>query len=505
MLGRMGALLAAGGAALAIAADPASAQQPLESAGNTDRIVATGETTTADGYAWKHYRNLAYPCSISGYQTFAVGTRLGSSPAAARPLWVRMRGGGVGYFDAQGEPMPSPNNKSESDLAELLGFVTENALNQLINDERAGFRVVSVSMCNHDIYAGGDQPDPNNPNREPDGSPRTSNGLFATKAAIQYVQDRYPTTKTFLHGTSAGSFGTYGVAWSLQKQDRPVGGFVADAGVLNSSYESDLQRQGAPCARPPEAIAGVGARIHPALADRANEPHLLLGRGALTAPVMNVWSRDDRNSCGTNRISCTMPDGSTRTLGSMECKMSRISAAIRALAPSRHSETMQLCVRGRNAPPGDCARHVVTNADANAYPNTNPAFPADHNAAIVDWVRDRLGDRPPRLAASIGRRGRLRAERGRVALRCRAGGYERRACQAKLRARRPGTDPVIARGRAAIGAGSSGRSVRAKLTPLGRRLVRRAPRGGLPARARIDVDERYTGRFGAASRRLRIR
>ena len=78
--------------------------------------------------------------------------------------------------------------------------------------DAAGFRIVSVSMCNHDIYSGGDQPDPNNPNTTPDGKPRTTNGLFATKAAIAFAKEQYPTGKVILHGTSAGSAGRL-LAW----------------------------------------------------------------------------------------------------------------------------------------------------------------------------------------------------------------------------------------------------------------------------------------------------
>ena len=99
-------------------------------------------------------------------------------------------------------------------------------------------------MCDHDLYAGGDEPDPNNPNTQPDGSPRTTNGLFATKAAIQFARAKYPTNKFFLHGTSAGSAGTFGVAWGLQQQGIPPAGLVADSGVVNQEWEVATNQQG---------------------------------------------------------------------------------------------------------------------------------------------------------------------------------------------------------------------------------------------------------------------
>lgn len=485
-----------------IGASAAQAQEPFDSAGRTDRIEYVESTTTSDGFAWDHYRNLDYPCSISGYQTFAVGTRIGSSPTEARPLWVRMRGGGVGYFDAAGQPQPSAGNKTEDDIDKLTKFSEGNALNQLVNADPAGFRNVSVSMCSHDIYAGGDQPDPNNPNLTPDGGPRTTNGLFATKAAVQFVQERYPTTKTFLHGTSAGSFGSWGMAWSLQRQDRPVAGFVADAGVLNAQYELDAQAAGTACARTSEQLTAVAARVHPVLADPLNQPDLLISRGDLRAPVFNVFSRDDQNSCGTEQIPCTMPDGSVQVLGAMECKMDRVAKAITALPESRHSRTAELCVRGNSGPPGSCARHVVT--EPSDRPNTDLSFPADYNAEIMSWVRERLGDRPPRLDVQLGKRSQLRVMRGRVRIRCAGGGYERRTCRIELHSILKGKDPVIGRGRAAIVRGKDSRQVVVKLTKRGRRALSTGPHRGIRVRASAKLSERYTAREGTARRNLRL-
>lgn len=486
-----------------LSAATAQAQAPLESAGKTDRIEYVESTTTPDGYSWDLYRNLAYPCSVSGYQTFAVGTRAGSSATEARPLWVRMRGGGVGYFNSAGQPLPSAGNKTESDIDELTGFVEGNALNQLVNADAAGFRNVSVSMCDHDIYAGGDQPDPNNFNVTPDGRRRTTNGLFATKAAIEFVQNRYPTSRIFLHGTSAGSFGSWGLAWSLQLEDRPVAGFVADSGVANFQYEIDQNASGGSCARGAEALAAVGARIHPDLANQANQPDQLISRGELTAPVFNVWSRDDGNSCGTDQIPCTMPDGTVQVMGAMECKMDPISRAIAGLPESSNSVNAKLCVRTQSGPPGSCGRHVVTSPSD--FPNTDPAFPADYNGEIMSWVRDRLGDPPPALEVAFGKRSKLRVERGRTRVRCSSGGSEQRTCRVELLTQAHEDSLIVARGKGTIAAGDENTKVLVKLTRRGRRLVQGASRRGARVRASARVSEQYTERAGEATRRLRLR
>src|SRR4029077_8616311 len=114
----------------------------------------------------------------------------------------------------------------------------------LIRNDPAGFRTVSVSYCSHDIYAGANSTDPHNPNTTPHGKARTTNRVLATKAAIQYAQSLYPTTKTFLHGTSAGSVGTFSVAWSMQLQGVAPAGIVADASVVNIEGRNAAYNQG---------------------------------------------------------------------------------------------------------------------------------------------------------------------------------------------------------------------------------------------------------------------
>src|SRR5690242_5645576 len=188
-----------------------AACMPIQFAGDTASIKLVS-SATVNGWKYDYYRNSAYPCAISGYQTFVVGTQVGSSDTAPEPLWAFMHGGGAGYFDANGNPIPGKGQKTEESAASLQGHLTGNGLVANIRSDAAGFRMLAVSYCSHDVYAGANSTDPHNPNTTPDGKPRTTNGVYEVKAAIQFVQQKYPTTKAFLHGTSAGSAGAYGVA-----------------------------------------------------------------------------------------------------------------------------------------------------------------------------------------------------------------------------------------------------------------------------------------------------
>jgi len=241
---------ASGLAVIAIGLGVTACQPPLTDPGKTDQIRLVS-TTTQDGWTFDYYVNQAYPCSISGYQTFTIGTRVGSSPTAEAPLWVRMRGGGIGWFDAAGNPQPDTANKNQEKAPAMIDRLLTGDLMALVRDDPAGFRLLSVSMCDHDIYSGGDTPDPNNPNLLPDGSPRTVNGLFATKAAVGYTEAHYPTSGAFLHGTSAGGFGTFSVAWGLQEQGLAPAGIVSESPMPMRSGAINRRAEASMCGRTP--------------------------------------------------------------------------------------------------------------------------------------------------------------------------------------------------------------------------------------------------------------
>ena len=365
-----------------------AACDPLAFPGDTTKITFVSTTTTG-GWKYDYYRDNAYPCAISGYQTFVVGTKVGSSDTAASPLWVFLHGGGAGYFDAQGNPVPGPGQKTEESAASLTTHLTNNGLLGDIRNDPAGFRTLAVSYCSHDVYAGTNSPDPNNPNTTPDGKPRTTNGDYATKAAIQYVQTHYPTTKTFLHGTSAGSAGAFGVAWSMQLQGIAAAGVVADASIVNGEAFAAAYAAGyCTTDNDPARIAAIRARVDPELADPANEPDKLVASGRLTVPILHIWNHGDSNTCGSPAISCPLRDGSHVTMGLTDCIHEPMREAIAAQGPGSKSENFPMCVDNDGTP--DCSLHVVTTRIH--LTNTDPSTPADYLAGIMTWVHARLAD-----------------------------------------------------------------------------------------------------------------
>ena len=177
---------------LALVVVVATACVPLATPADTSRIESMG-TTTVDGWRYDAYRDRGYPCSISGYQTFVIGTKVGASATEPHPLFVYMHGGGVGYFDADGNPVPGPGQKVEESGTSLTNRLTNNGLLGRIRQDPAGFRTLAVSYCSHDLYAGSVTPDPHNPNLTPEGGSRPTTGLPSTividrKGRVAHVQ-----------------------------------------------------------------------------------------------------------------------------------------------------------------------------------------------------------------------------------------------------------------------------------------------------------------------------
>jgi hypothetical protein len=358
---------------------------PLSTPGNTGSIQLVS-TSVESGYRVEYYRNTAYPCSISGYQTFAIAYRNGQPTTAPAPLWTYLHGGAVGWFDSSGQPRPDETYLREESLAALTGFGSQSGLMATVLTDPAEFRLLVGSMCNRDLYSGAGQIDPNNPNKLANGSAKTTNGLLATKAAIQFARNRFATTKHFLHGGSAGSVGTYSVAWSLQQQGLAPAGIVADSFIINQEWAQAALVQGVPCGTVEPSIthdAEVKARIHPDLGNIANEADKLVASGRLTVPIAQVWSHGDPWGCGSNPMVCPLRDGTTVVLGGTDCMNEPLRRAIAAQGPSSRSRSLSLCVGA------SCGTHVVT---ASASTNTDPLAPADYNAALMTWVQNRLAD-----------------------------------------------------------------------------------------------------------------
>ncbi len=182
------------------------------------------------------YRNTTYECGLSGNYTFMVMNPANGSADDEAPLWVYLHGGGVGHYDDEGnyyavlgQTEDTWNNEETfPDLLNTLevrtidgGQVINNTLTRRIQD---GYRLLVVSMCDHDLYSGLGTPYPDNPNPGAE-----VNGMQATMSAVDYVVANYPTTQVWAHGTSAGSSGTYNLAMSFAAEGIHLTGAVPDS------------------------------------------------------------------------------------------------------------------------------------------------------------------------------------------------------------------------------------------------------------------------------------
>jgi hypothetical protein len=361
--------------------------------GDTSHI-SFASSTTVDGWRYDYYENTAYPCSIHGYQTFTIGTKVGSSDTASAPLFVWMHQGGAGWFDASGAEQPNDEQMTQNTASSLQGQLTNAGLLTSIRNDAAGFRVLAVSDCDRDLYSGDGRPDPNNPNQNADGSTKTTNGLLATKAAVAYAQSQYPTTKYFLAGASAGSAGAYDVAWAEQASNDPPAGVVGDANVLNEAAGEAAYAQGV-CANPvysPAGAAAIKQRVALEIGDTDNEPDKLVTRGVLTVPLLHIWNHGDTNTCGSTPMQCPLRDGTVVTMGATDCDHQPLAAAIAAEGPGSPSMNLPVCVDNDRVK--DCSVHDVTTHTG--LTNTDPSTPANYLAAVVSWVGARLADPPPK-------------------------------------------------------------------------------------------------------------
>tara|TARA_Y100000389_G_C17423576_1_gene498197 strand:- start:61 stop:1575 length:1515 start_codon:yes stop_codon:yes gene_type:complete len=212
------------------------------------------------------YRNPAYRCGFSGNYTFLVVDPANNAGAEA-PLWVFLHGGGAGYFDEQqsykigvtpnASATPSdPNNHNTEKTLErlrddqLLYRTTKNG--QIINSTISrrimeGYRILIVSMCDHDLHSGMGTPYLNNP----DGG--EVNGLQANMAAIDYTVANYPTTHVFAHGASAGSIGAFSLAYSYNFERVFLSGIVMDSHLASYRTETMI-----------DSLKGVSGFVFPA-------------------------------------------------------------------------------------------------------------------------------------------------------------------------------------------------------------------------------------------------
>ncbi len=242
----------------------------LPPARDTSAIVRDHEETFFGfGLTWEldFYRNPAYACGLSGNYTFLIMEPF-DAPGSEAPLWVYLHGGGVGYFDGLGgypgltfqDENTWHHEETFDDLwnTQILGRVLDGDDQQIDNTLSRriaeGYRVLVVSMCDHDLYSGLGTPYPNNP------VGGEVNGLEATMAAVDYTVASYPTTHVFAHGTSAGSYGVWSLSMGHAAEQTPITGIVADSTIatprlitINEAYagtpgypfDADFDDQGA--------------------------------------------------------------------------------------------------------------------------------------------------------------------------------------------------------------------------------------------------------------------
>jgi len=205
----------------------------------TSGIELAGDRTLTpfgDTLELDFYRNSEYSCGLSGNYTFMVVNPINSDGNTEAPLWVYLHGGGVGHFDDEGNYYgvlnQTANTFNEEETFEKLvnimevrtrngGELEDNTLTRRIQE---GYRMLVVSMCDHDLYSGLGTPYPDNPNPEAE-----VNGMQATMSAVDYVVANYPTTEVWAHGTSAGSTGVYNLAMSYAAEGINLTGAVPDS------------------------------------------------------------------------------------------------------------------------------------------------------------------------------------------------------------------------------------------------------------------------------------
>jgi hypothetical protein len=212
----------------------------------TQIVLEREETMTDFAAPWEldYYVDNAYECGLSGNHSFLVLDPIGN-PEAEAPLWVYLHGGGVGYWDDQGtyhavRKQTEDTWNHQETFEDFMRLLEDRALdgNGEVEDQtlarriQEGYRLLLVSMCDHDLYLGLGTPYPNhptNPNAE-------VNGLQATMAAIDYTAANYATTHVWAHGTSAGGSGVWGIASSYAQEGTALTGAIADSNIISPNW-----------------------------------------------------------------------------------------------------------------------------------------------------------------------------------------------------------------------------------------------------------------------------
>lgn len=291
---------AAGGAYTRIAATPT----PPYSTGQIRRTEQWRQTLSGVEYLFTGYENPAYECGRTGVFTFTVVERADRRGQPA-PLWVRLHGGGVGYYLPGGVYLGGEQHNDEESARSLGDTVlrdigTDGAKDTIVGRRvREGARVVATAMCDHDVRSGLGQPYPNNPHHAD-----TVDGALADMAAADAVATGAagvpvrPTTQVFLIGGSAGGYGAWTIAHNLAARGVRLTGAIADAGLMSTRQIPLHEARLTPQTRDPrwfwqdQAVKIGPYGLQPALA-----PERVLATG-FAVPFLDVYMDGDGQCAG---------------------------------------------------------------------------------------------------------------------------------------------------------------------------------------------------------------
>lgn len=360
--------------------------------------IQLSDQMSQQGFRVEHYENRAYTCGKSGYQTFSIVYREGVPLTERHPLWVRMHGGGTGIFKEDRTYLPAgyfPGSIEQESMTRLARYALETGLLAKIRAHPAGFRFLITSMCDHDLYSGVGNEEPNNPfSPDENGARRAADGLLATRAALAFARSQLATSHVFLHGTSAGSIGAFSVAYASERAGDRLSGIVMDSYIMSDRLW-DIYATRCYSDFAPEVIPMVQAKVGP-ISHSEHHPEWVVARGAITVPMLQVWSRGDPSCCGERQIDFTDDAGTRHSMPACDYLHEGLRAAIQARPPGGSSRSFRLCV---NAPGSGvpCGMHSPTKIHfaEPTPPGDQELNNDDYNQRMVDWVSARLGEPAP--------------------------------------------------------------------------------------------------------------
>ena len=373
----------------------------------TTQKIEQVSSQESDGWQLEYYRNRAYTCGVSGYQTFVLAYRKKDSLSDPKPLWVRLHGGGGGNWLSDGSYTPEghdPRSLDEETAQQLAGSLREKGLIANVTDHAAGFRFLLPSLCDHDFYSGTGEVDLHNPNTpDENGDQRRVDGALATLSALAFARARLNATHVFLHGTSAGSMGAMTLAAELGRQEQRLSGAVLDSWVLNP-YLLDLMKTGCRSERPNNPrLTGVLTPLEPELflerlgyyGKPEHMPEESVAKGIVQTPLFLTWSRDDAGMCGQKILTLEDSHGATAKGEASWLMNMPLSEAIDQYNPGGASRWRRLCVDNPELDDSDCDRHSPTRFSAAEFGGDRSRQGEDYNQVIMAWVGERLGEAVP--------------------------------------------------------------------------------------------------------------